>query len=198
MWSQSTVKSFQDSLKVNMEYRSPHMSTIVLNIKGPSKSNSEKLCVSQRDLKIKFICCQQPWVLFVSYSAYFPRPQLLFIFWVCMDMSMCTNMCTCVWVCGYVCMESTLGFPLILRHLPVSACPALGFSRVYHHTALHIDTGNRTQVFMLARTLLTETGPEPRSFAFTLLIFTLSWYCWFLKSKLSLLRLLAQPNASLL
>lgn len=192
MWLQPNAKTFQDFLKVNMDYKSPYLFNIFMNIKGPVKSNHEELCENQRTLKKSnlFVFKIQLWFLYCFSLCLFSPASFLsffrfFLFWVHMGMSMCMHVCTRVWLCTHECMES---FGWLSIDPQASAClgsASIRITRVYHHTALHVNTGNRTQVFLLVRTFLTEQAQS--SDPLFLLCWSSNshplWCLWFLKLK---------------
>lgn len=130
MWLQPNAKTFQDFLKVNIDYKSPCLSNIFKNIKGPAKSNHEELCENQRTLKIKFICFQNTTLVFILFLTLLIFLSFFFSFFHFFEyIWTCLCVCMCVHVYDYAHMsvwKALAGFPLTLGHPPVSAQQALG------------------------------------------------------------------------
>lgn len=102
-----------------------------------------------------------------------------------MGISMCMHVCTRVWLCTHECMESFGWLSIDPRASACLSSASIRITRVYHHTALHVNTGNRTQVFLLVRTFLTEQAQSSDPL-FLLCCSSNShplWCLWFLKLK---------------
>lgn len=180
-----------------------------MNIKKPIKSNHEEFCENRNTLKnhiyllLKYIFG----FYIVSHSAYLPQllffPSWVIFFLVCMGLSMCMHVCTCVWVCMHAWVHGKHIRVVWLSIDPqASAClrsASIRITRVYHSSALYVNTGDRTQVFMLVRTFLNEQAQS--SDPLFLLCWSSNshplWCLWFLKLNVSLLWLSALPNVSL-